>query len=122
MGLATLEQNAGRVQSAMEKVAKAYEIDPNHPFVQTTLANHLFYTGSFGAVKKMCTAVAERVENRELKAEAGFQIARCHHVEKKYAEALKSYAEANVLAPSHTLLNFRYAQVLFASSTCHDVD
>ncbi len=115
VAIAVLNLNEGLIdrkwlQQGLHLLKEAYSIDKSHPVVLTHLGNHFFfkkeYTKAEGLLK---TALTKSMSDLQ-RSETLYVYGKIAHVQGKFDEALRSYAEAASLNPRLTLAQYALGQ------------
>ncbi|KAL3311004.1 protein required for normal CLN1 and CLN2 G1 cyclin expression [Cichlidogyrus casuarinus] len=94
IGLAILDLNEKTQESikqGVQKLSRAYNLDPSNPMVLNHLVDHFFYKKEYEKVHKLALHAFLNTENEEMKAESSYQMARAYHVEEDYDKAFQYY-------------------------------
>ncbi|KAL5109065.1 hypothetical protein TcWFU_006317 [Taenia crassiceps] len=109
VGLAILDLNEKTQESikqGVQKLSKAYNLDPTNPMVLNHLADHFFYKKEYDKVHQLAMHAFHNTENEAMRAESCYQMARALHVEGNYDKAFQYYYLATQFASPNFLLPF----------------
>ncbi|VDM34900.1 unnamed protein product [Hydatigera taeniaeformis] len=109
VGLAVLDLNEKTQESikqGVQKLSKAYNLDPTNPMVLNHLADHFFYKKEYDKVHQLAMHAFHNTENEAMRAESCYQMARALHVEGNYDKAFQYYYLATQFASPNFLLPF----------------
>ncbi|GAM24860.1 hypothetical protein SAMD00019534_080350 [Acytostelium subglobosum LB1] len=110
IGLALVLMNGGDVAQGMSLIAKAYQLAPTNSLVLNHLANHYFHKGEYQKVHALAAAALTNTDANQIKAESCYLIARVHHANEKWPEALQYYHQAVLNTPDFFLAQFGLGQ------------
>uniref|UniRef100_A0A5K3FBW5 TPR_REGION domain-containing protein n=2 Tax=Mesocestoides corti TaxID=53468 RepID=A0A5K3FBW5_MESCO len=109
VGLAILDLNEKTQESikqGVQKLSRAYNLDPTNPMVLNHLADHFFYKKEYDKVHQLAMHAFHNTENEAMRAESCYQMARALHVEGNYDKAFQYYYLATQFASPSFLLPF----------------
>jgi len=104
VGIAILKLNSQEpenIRDGVQKLSKAYGIDPQNPMVLNHLANHFFFKKDYHKVQHLALHAFHNTENEYMRAESCYQLARCFHVQQDYDQAFQYYYQATQFAASN---------------------
>ncbi len=90
----------------VQKLSKAYNLDPTNPMVLNHLADHFFYKKEYEKVHQLALHAFHNTENEAMRAESCYQMARALHTQNNYDKAFQYYYLATQFASPSFLLPF----------------
>ncbi|TNN11999.1 RNA polymerase-associated protein CTR9 [Schistosoma japonicum] len=109
VGLAVLDLNEKTQESikqGVQKLSRAYNLDPTNPMVLNHLADHFFYKKEYSKVHRLALHAFYNTETESIRAESCYQMARAFHIQENYDNAFQYYYLATQLASSTFILPF----------------
>lgn len=109
VGLAILDLNEKTQESikqGVQRLSRAYNLDPTNPMVLNHLADHFFYKKEYDKVHQLAMHAFHNTENEAMRAESCYQMARALHVEGNYDKSFQYYYLATQFASPNFLLPF----------------
>ncbi|VDP07315.1 unnamed protein product [Soboliphyme baturini] len=97
VGLAILELNQNTpesIRSGVQRLSKAYSLDPENPTVLNHLANHFFFKREHVKVQHLAVHAFQNTENESMRAESCYLLARTLHATEDYEQAFQYYYQA----------------------------
>ncbi|BHF72144.1 protein required for normal CLN1 and CLN2 G1 cyclin expression [Sparganum proliferum] len=109
VGLAILDLNEKTQESikqGVQRLSRAYNLDPTNSMVLNHLADHFFYKKEYAKVHCLASHAFYETENEAIRAESSYQMARAFHMEGDYDKAFQYYYLATQFASPTFLLPF----------------
>ncbi|KAK4473011.1 hypothetical protein MN116_002728 [Schistosoma mekongi] len=92
VGLAVLDLNEKTQESikqGVQKLSRAYNLDPTNPMVLNHLADHFFYKKEYSKVHRLALHAFYNTETESIRAESCYQMARAFHIQENYDNAFQ---------------------------------
>ncbi|KAA0194226.1 RNA polymerase-associated protein CTR9, partial [Fasciolopsis buskii] len=109
VGLAILDLNEKTQESikqGVQKLSRAYNLDPTNPMVLNHLADHFFYKKEYAKVHRLAIHAFHNTETEAMRAESCYQMARAFHMQENYDNAFQYYYLATQMASQNFILPF----------------
>ncbi|VDP76266.1 unnamed protein product [Echinostoma caproni] len=109
VGLAILDLNEKTQESikqGVQKLSRAYNLDPTNPMVLNHLADHFFYKKEYAKVHRLAIHAFYNTETEAMRAESCYQMARAFHMQENYDNAFQYYYLATQMASPNFILPF----------------
>ncbi|CAL8078737.1 unnamed protein product [Calicophoron daubneyi] len=109
VGLAILDLNEktqDSIKQGVQKLSRAYNLDPTNPMVLNHLADHFFYKKEYAKVHRLALHAFYNTETEAMRAESCYQMARAFHMQENYDNAFQYYYLATQLASPNFILPF----------------
>lgn len=90
----------------MQKLSRAYNLDPTNPMVLNHLADHFFYKKEYAKVHRLAIHAFHNTETEAMRAESCYQMARAFHMQENYDNAFQYYYLATQMASQNFILPF----------------
>ncbi|CBY09563.1 unnamed protein product [Oikopleura dioica] len=107
VGLAVVNLNDRDVTSVRDAItlfSSAYKIDKKNALVHIHLANHFFFRNQIAKAQQLAFHALHHTEHQQIRAEACYQLGRCHHKSGDYEQAFRYYNQAaNFSTPKYAL-------------------
>ena len=111
-------QEKGATAEALTLLKRAYELEPFNPSVLNHLAGHYFYKGQYPQSLTLAQRAHTHADSqaKAIKAESCYHIARAHHAQDEYGQALIWYNLALKTNPEYLAPQFGLGQMCLANS------
>ncbi|KAA3676187.1 RNA polymerase-associated protein CTR9, partial [Paragonimus westermani] len=109
VGLAILDLNEktqDSIKQGVQRLSRAYNLDPTNPMVLNHLADHFFYKKEYDKVQRLALHAFYNTETEAMRAESCYQMARAFHMQENYDNAFQYYYLATQLASPNFILPF----------------
>eukprot|EP00056_Hartaetosiga_gracilis_P009401 m.135058 g.135058 ORF g.135058 m.135058 type:complete len:1193 (+) comp13117_c0_seq8:51-3629(+) len=113
VGLAVIQMNKHNQEAmsdAINKLSSAYEHNKHNPMVLNLLGNHFFHRGEYGKTRSLVKVVTH-CNQKEMKAEALFHLARVYHAEGELDIASKLYYQATINSSDYLPAHYGLGQL-----------
>ncbi|GAA52741.1 RNA polymerase-associated protein CTR9 homolog [Clonorchis sinensis] len=94
------------IKQGVQRLSRAYNLDPTNPMVLNHLADHFFYKKEYDKVQRLALHAFYNTETEAMRAESCYQMARAFHMQENYDNAFQYYYLATQLASSNFILPF----------------
>lgn len=94
------------IKQGVQKLSRAYNLDPTNPMVLNHLSDHFFYKKEYAKVHRLALHAFYNTETEAMRAESCYQMARAYHMQENYDKAFQYYYLATQLASPNFILPF----------------
>ncbi|KAF6770104.1 RNA polymerase-associated protein CTR9 protein, partial [Paragonimus kellicotti] len=94
------------IKQGVQRLSRAYNLDPTNPMVLNHLADHFFYKKEYDKVQRLALHAFYNTETEAMRAESCYQMARAFHMQENYDNAFQYYYLATQLASPNFILPF----------------
>ncbi|RUS34355.1 hypothetical protein BC938DRAFT_481013 [Jimgerdemannia flammicorona] len=91
---------------------EAYKVGRKNAVVLNQFANYYFLRRDFAKAMQAASKASKAADDKSIKAESAYQMARAHHQMQQFEDAFKLYRQITELDPEHLLAQYGLGQML----------
>ncbi|KAJ2472161.1 protein required for normal CLN1 and CLN2 G1 cyclin expression [Coemansia sp. RSA 2322] len=106
-----LQRGGELLRSAMERLERAYSLQPDKAATLVRLADRVFFAGNHEGARVLAERALRAADTMALQAEAHYQAGRAHHAGRRFDLALDAYQRSVAINDRHGLAQYGLGQM-----------